>query len=126
MAYHVNLYLLVFLPAVVLIYTLVPQKFRRVVVLLANAAFYLSVSRHLIVFILGTAVFTYAIGRQIESAAAAEGDRQTEGALRSKRWLLIGIAALIAVLAYLKYTNFFLANVNRLAQHLTGTAPFSA
>lgn len=117
MAYHVNLYLLIFLPAVVLCYSLAPQRIRRIVLLLANAAFYLSVSRHLIVFILGTAVFTYYTGLKIEAAG--------EIPKRKKNWLLLAIIALLAVLALLKYTNFALANLNRLAQFFTGNEPFT-
>ena len=50
MAYHGNLYILLFLPAAVILYSLVPVRGRRLVLLLANILFYVSFSRFLLAF----------------------------------------------------------------------------
>ena len=51
MSYTYLLYLLVFLPGVLLVYAIVPQRFRGVVLLLASYAFLIQLSRKLSFFI---------------------------------------------------------------------------
>ena len=45
MGYHTNLYLLVFLPAVLLLYQLTPRKFRPYTLLAASYAYFFVMSR---------------------------------------------------------------------------------
>ena len=51
-SYVAPLYLLVFLPAVVFLYNIVPKKLRPVVLLLASYLFFWSISGKLILFLL--------------------------------------------------------------------------
>ena len=51
MAIHTNLYLLVFLPLVLIIYQLAPKKARWGVLLAASYALYISFSKYIVYFI---------------------------------------------------------------------------
>ena len=72
MAYHGNIYLLLFLPAVVILYSLAPVRGRRVILLAANALFYFSFSRFLMGYLAGAALFTWLMGKAIGRRQAAE------------------------------------------------------
>ena len=52
MGYHTNLYLLVFLPAVLLLYQLTPRKFRPYTLLAASYAYFFVMSRMLFLVLL--------------------------------------------------------------------------
>ena len=123
MAYHGNLYLLLFLPAVVILYSLLPVRGRRILLLCANAVFYWLFSGKLILYIVGAAVLTYAAGRGMEQARNRAGE-EAAGEKTARRWLLLGVIGLLAVLAGLKYTNFTLANLNRLFRAAGAAEPF--
>lgn len=124
MAYNTALYLFLFLPAVLIIYQLMPQKTRWAVLLLSGYIFFWLVSERLIVYILGTTTFTYSIGRYIalqkqrcsEEIKKSENTKATKQKykLKEKRILLFGITAVLAVLVYLKYYNFFVTSTNML------------
>ena len=62
MSYTYLLYLLVFLPGVLLVYAIVPQRFRGVVLLLAGYAFLIQLSRKLSFFIVYTTISVFLIG----------------------------------------------------------------
>ena len=118
MAYHTPVYLLLFLPAVLLAYQITPQKKRWLLLLGASWIFFWSVSGKLLIFLIGTILFTHYIGLGLETlksrcrleAGKPENDRKQIQALFKKRQRLVlaaGIFGLLAVLGYLKYYNFF-------------------
>lgn len=104
MDYPTPLYLFVFLPAVLCTYQLMPRKKRWIVLLGAGYVFFYLFSGALVLFLIGTTLFTYLIGN-----AVAFADRRDK-----KLVLKAGIAVLLGILAYLKYFNFFAGNVNAL------------
>ena len=59
MAIYTNLYLLIFLPVVLVLYQLVPQKARWGVLLAASYALYISFSKYLVLLLMATAAFTW-------------------------------------------------------------------
>ena len=63
MGYNAIGYLAVFLPAVILIYSLVPQKKRWIVVLAANYLFFYLLSGFLLLYNVATTLFTYYMGK---------------------------------------------------------------
>lgn len=129
MAYHTAVYLFLFLPAVLLVYQFTPQKLKWVVLLGAGYFFFWSFSGGLLLFLLGTTLFTHYIGVwlswlkcQCETRIrqADRSDRKTiKNRYRKKERLVLafGICLLVAVLAYLKYYNFFAHNANSLIGH---------
>ena len=62
MGYHTNLYLLVFLPAVLLLYQLTPRKFRPYTLLAASYAYFFVMSRMLFLILAGLTAATHWFG----------------------------------------------------------------
>lgn len=124
MAYHMNVYLLLFLPLALLTYQIVPRKMRWKVLLIFSYLFYYINSRKLIVFIIGTTLLTYSAGiwlawlkgkRRLELEQEGKEQRQEikRKSQRKQRFVLVGgILILLGVLGYLKYYNFFVQNLN--------------
>ena len=131
MSYHTAGYLLVFLPAVLCIYQLVPQRFRWFVLLAASYLFYWSLCGKLLVFLISTSLFTHYICVWMKWLRGQNADCPAEertvrflhpGGNRDRKTLIFGIVTLLSVLGYLKYYNFFTANWNMLAGN-TGFLP---
>lgn len=124
MAYHTAVYLAVFLPAALAVYQLSPKKFRRIVLLSAGYCFFWLISRELVLYLIGTTIFTHYIGiwlgwiklRYRTEAETVSGEEQAgirKQYKRKERWILTGgILVLVGILAWLKYYNFFVGNLN--------------
>lgn len=96
-------FIFLFLPLVLAVYHLVPEKFRNGVLLAASLLFYgWGEPKYLLVLF---AVIT------INYFGAIIIDRNREN---GKLWLAAGICCNLAVLIYFKYTNFILENINAL------------
>ncbi len=117
-------YLVVFLPVVVLLMAVLPQKARRVVLLLCNCALFWAFSEKLIVYLIFTTFSMHHIGLWI-SAIQHEEDAQLKTAEKSekkalkKMWkkkqlhvVIFAVILHIGMLLLLKYSPFFLTNVN--------------
>ena len=127
LAYHTELYLFVFLPLVVLVYHFSSQKMRRAVLILAGYLFFWSFSRWMVLYLIAVSGLIYGAGRWMEHlketgrARAKEFPSKERSAIKKqykakeKRVLMAGIIILLGILAYLKYCNFFIQNMNRIA-----------
>jgi D-alanyl-lipoteichoic acid acyltransferase DltB (MBOAT superfamily) len=108
LSYNKFTYFLVFLPLVIILYQLMPKKFRWAVLLLASYAFFFSFSRKLVLYNVAASILTYAFGRILGSMKKApEGmDRK---AFKKKKHRILVLAVLIdlGALVLLKYSNFF-------------------
>ena len=62
MAYHTSIYLFVFLPVVLLVYQLTPKKLRWMTLLLSGYVFFWTISGKLVLYLIGTTLFTHYIG----------------------------------------------------------------
>lgn len=128
MAYHTVGYLFLFLPLVLLIYQLVPQKFRWLVLLVSGYFFFWTFSGKLVLVLAGTTLFTHQISillygrirKCAEEAAAVTGEKAQEVKRKYRREerliLTAGFLVLFGILAYLKYYNFFAENINTVMQ----------
>ena len=124
MAYHTSIYLFVFLPVVLLVYQLTPKKLRWMTLLLSGYVFFWTISGKLVLYLIGTTLFTHYIGvwmswMKLQCETAVSGLTKEESSIVKKRykqkekWILIGgILGLLLALAYLKYYNFFAKNIN--------------
>ena len=120
------IYLAFFLPACVLIYALCPQKLRKYWLLLASWGFFWLISGELIVFLLLSTLSVYGFGlwlgalSQKRDALVKAAERPQRKAIKKKYQgysrMVLGIAALVHIgsLLVVKYTGFFLTNVNSL------------
>lgn len=110
-------------------YYLIPKKYQWLWLLAASMVFYLWASPVCILYLLGTVTVTYVFARQI-SVAEEEKDAflkncilekaeknayKAKVAKKKKRLLILGLVLLIGTLLVVKYTSFFLDNVNKLA-----------
>ncbi len=141
MVYYKFIAVFVFLPLTMLFYKIIPAKYRWIVLLISSLGFYSTFSVKKLIFPFAAALITYAGGlwlarleERAESAVKnatlpADADPSDAKALRrekaaireafrkkSRGVLTLGILLLVSFLLYLKYTNFFLENVNSILQ----------
>ena len=107
MSYHLLEYFAIFLPIVILVYQICPQKYRKVVLLTANYVFFYLISKTLLIYLIGATLFTHYIGIWLENVAlTTESDAKT--ITKKKRMVLgFGVLASVGLLVILKYLNFF-------------------
>lgn len=126
MSYTKLTYLFLFLPIVIVLYNLIPQKHRWKVLLLASFAFFWSISGKLIIYLLVATVVTYLLGLWLnkkqeernKKLLEVEKDKKKEikqqYVKKQRKIILLGVLVLIGLLVVLKYTNFFGTNINNL------------
>ena len=96
-------FLYYFLPAVMAVYFLVPQRFRNTVLLLASLFFYGWGEPRLLALMVFTIVLFYICGLAIGKAATQKG---------KKLWLLVSVVISLALLGLFKYADFFIGSLN--------------
>ena len=96
-------FLLYFLPAFLLVLTLVPKTWKNVVILAFSLFFYAWGAPLFIFVLVASTIADFFIVRQLHRA-------QEEG--RRKAFLLASLGLNLSLLAYFKYANFFIENIN--------------
>lgn len=92
----------IFFPVVTALYFLLPHKWRWLLLLLASCLFYMAFIPAYLLILIFTILIDYAAGIWIENA---EGNQK-------KQFLVLSIVANVGVLAFFKYYNFFIFNIN--------------
>ena len=137
MTYSQPLFFAVFLPLSALCYQLVPQRHRWKVLLAASYIFYWATSRHLLLFLLFSTLSVHHLGLwmgsiQTERSAAVKAverpQRKAVKAAYQKQLhavVTVGILVHLGILLVVKYSGFFLGNLNSLFSltHLPLTLP---
>ena len=120
------LFLGVFLPAAIALYAITPSKWKKYALLVISLGFFRLVSGELVLYLLGSILLTWGFGLWLgrlhrdRDAAVKAAAREDRKALKRKfllrsRWVLgLAAAAHIGGLLTVKYTGFFLRNVNTL------------
>ena len=98
-----------FLPAVVLLYFLLPFKWRNPFLLIASYYFYMSWKWEFGFLMLFTSAVNYVAGLKINGSKV----RRTQ-----RLWLTLAIVASLGVLVYFKYANFFITEASALLRIL--------
>ena len=96
-------FLFYFLPIVLAIYYIVPNKFKNIVILISSFAFYFFGETTYILLMIFSIISTYIFGILIDK------HRGTENA---KIFLILSIAISVALLVYFKYIDFIIENIN--------------
>lgn len=121
-------YLLLFLPIVMIIYSVVPKKKRYIFLFLVGLIFFYLISETLIVYLFVTIFITYGIGlwlkklndaeeKNIENLEKEEKKKVRETFNKKKRMILfLGIALELTMLCMTKYLSFMCLNVNNLLE----------
>lgn len=107
MSYHLMDYFALFLPVVLLVYQIMPQKVRPVVLLLANYAFFYMLSGTLIIYILFSTMFTHYIALWLEQVVLTSKVEGKALIIKKRKVLVFGIVVSLGILGVLKYFNFF-------------------
>ena len=98
MVFSSIIFIYYFLPILLIAYYIVPRKFRNIVLLIFSLSFYFYGERNLALII--SCVANYFLGLAIA---------------KDKKYLTLGIIGNIAMLGYYKYSNFFIENINSIA-----------
>ena len=94
-----SLEFLIFLVVVLLLYWLIPHKFRWVILLVASLYFYMSWNPPLVFLMLGTMIVSY---------GAALAISKTKKKAWKKFWMIMALVVCLGVLIFFKYFEFFL------------------
>ena len=123
-SYFSPIYLVLFLPVVLVVYSVLPQKGRRWWLLAASYAFFWLISGGLAVYLLASTAVMYYVGKRLtaiqqeQKAQVKLVERSERKALklvyqkRQRKVVLVAILLHIGGLLVLKYSGFFAANVN--------------
>jgi len=116
MVFSSILFLLFFLPFVVILYYLLPDRFKNAFLLFSSLAFYAWGGPKFILILVGSTLLDYYLV-----------DALSKSIHENKRRLLLVLSLTITVglLAYFKYANFFIDNINELLKLLgAGSIPW--
>ncbi|MCI6349573.1 MAG: MBOAT family protein [Tenericutes bacterium] len=130
MQYSDLTYLLLFLPLVIIIYSISPKKYRYIVLLLSSYIFFYSISSYLITYSLISTILIYIITKILsklkdKEKLLTESLEKEERKIIKKKYLkkrkltlIIGIISLLITLILTKYLNFITISFNDLMKIL--------
>lgn len=103
MVFSTTLFLLYFLPIFLLVYNLVGKEWKNIVILIASIFFYSWGAPKFVFVIVGSTILDFYLVRQIYRSSKLK-----------LRKILLGVSIFmnLGLLAYFKYSNFFVENVN--------------
>ncbi|MBE9528808.1 MAG: MBOAT family protein, partial [Proteobacteria bacterium] len=102
MIFPSQIFLFVFLPAILAVYYLSGRRYRNLVLLLFSYLFYIWGSGHFLFILIASTLVDYVFGLIIERSYNN----------RRRLWLVISIFINLSILGYFKYSNFFIRQVN--------------
>jgi len=110
MIFSTYIFTLVFLPAVLLCYTVLLRQQQTTaakwMLVLASFGFYAYGSGEHLPLLVISVFFNYGVGRAVASVRAQRGKKAARAVL------VLGVIANVALLGYYKYTDFVIANIN--------------
>ncbi len=111
MVFSSVVFLLFFLPTLLVVYYLSPKKFKNIVLLLFSIYFYAWGAPKFIFVILGTTFVDFHLVKWMDKAKKK---------LHQRLLLTLSVGINLGLLVYFKYSNFFIENVNDLLSGLGG------
>lgn len=103
MVFSSILFLLYFLPVFLLVYVLLPKKAKNGWALLVSILFYAWGAPNFLYVVLGTSLLDFYLVKALYTNTNQR---------KKKIWLCISVSLNLGLLAYFKYANFFIENVN--------------
>lgn len=97
-------FLYAFLPIVLILYFIVPNKLKNFILLISSLFFYFYGEPRYIIVLIFSCIFNYYYGKILEKSSKN----------KKKLLLIINLVTNFGILFYFKYFNFFLDNINRL------------
>lgn len=108
MVFSSILFLFWFLPITLILYFMVPKRFKNIILLIASLFFYAWGEPKYIWIMAFSTVLDFTAGKNV-AKAQIENDPK-----RAKRWLLTSIILNLSFLAFFKYSNFIILTLNDL------------
>ena len=108
MVFSSTLFLFYFLPLFLLVYHVVPKGLKNWVIFFFSILFYTWVAPVFVFILLGTSFMDFLLVRAIHRSNEAR---------RRRTLLIISLVVNLGLLAYFKYSNFFVGNANALLQN---------
>ena len=102
-----SLHFLVYFPTVLVLYHLLPHRFRWMLLLAASLYFYMAWRAVYVVLLLAAIVVSYVVGIKVEDS---------EQPATKRRYLALGLTVLLGNLFVFKYFNFFNDSVRSLVE----------
>ena len=96
-------FLFYFLPVVLILYFLVPGRFKNLILLVCSLVFYAWGEPKYVLLMIATIGLFYGCGLAIEKCGSCKG---------KKAWLTVSVVLSLGLLAVFKYADFFLGSVN--------------
>ncbi len=115
MVFSSNVFLFLFLPIFLGLYYLSSNRYRNLLILIGSYLFYAWWRVDFLLLFVAVTLWNYIFGLRI--------DRAGTGSKAAQRWVLWGVVGNLATLAYFKYANFGMANINA-ALEAAGFEPF--
>ena len=109
MLFTTTVFLFLFLPFVLLVYFLSPKKFKNLFLMIASLFFYAWGETFYVAIMFASIILNYVLAIRIE--------RSGDG-LKRKVFLFLAVGANLLILAWFKYANFFVENINIFLQIL--------
>ncbi len=113
MVFSSALFLVYFLPILLVIYYLTPIKYKNIVLLVFSIFFYAWGAPKFIFVLLGTTFIDYHVVKYMDAI---------EDTKRRRLFLLIPLIINVGLLFYFKYANFFIDNVNSFIESMGGSS----
>jgi alginate O-acetyltransferase complex protein AlgI len=108
MVFSSILFLFYFLPPVLIVYFLVPNKYKNLILFLSSLFFYAWGEPRYIILILFSTVLDYICGKKIHLYKLKNCPH------KAKLWLLVSVIMNLSLLGFFKYTGFMIATINGL------------
>ena len=108
MVFSSIVFLCVFLPLVILLYYLLPSRFRNGMLMAASLLFYAWGEPVYVLIMLFSTVFDYVNGLLIEHFRGKGNNAAAKGVL------ILSVAGNLGILGFFKYTDFLLVNINQI------------
>lgn len=108
MVFSSIVFLCVFLPSVILLYYLLPVRFRNGLLMAASLLFYAWGEPVYVLIMLFSTVFDYLNGLMIGHF------RKQENSKAAKAVLIVSVVGNLGILGFFKYTDFLLTNINQI------------
>jgi len=116
MVFSSIIFLNLFLPLFLLAYLIVPARFKNLVLIGASIVFYAWGAPKVLPLLFATTWLDYWCSKKFQKRDRSE-----------KKWLWLSIGVNVCALAYYKYANFFVGELNRVAQYFgQEAAPWTA
>ena len=115
MVFSSNAFLILFLPIFLICYFACPKKWRNIILLLFSIVFYAYGAPTFVLLLLGSTVINFYLVKLLY---------KSENLAHKKLFAGLAIAVSLGLLAYFKYANFFVDNVNALLG-VFGLQPFT-